>query len=280
MSLDPADVAYWQNWIGRTEERGERLDREALCRFAAALGEDLGIDRQPPSLAHWAFFLPIVPSTGIGADGHPERGGFLPPVTLPRRMFASARMAFHAPLLLDGPAERHSVVLDVTHKSGGSGDLILVDVEHRITQDGKLRVLERQTIIYRGDGPPLRAVVPIELGNGGETWAPGPIDLFRFSAATFNSHRIHYDLPYATGAEGYPALVVHGPFTAARLFGQIARKSRPTSFAFRAAAPLFAGQPIQLIAQDTPGTAAAIRCDGIVAMTAMAGFEPMGGAGR
>jgi 3-methylfumaryl-CoA hydratase len=281
MSLGTADVALWRSWIGRSEDRSERLDREALRRFAAALGEDVDIDRKPPSLAHWAFFLPVVPSSETGPDGHPKRGGFLPPISLPRRMFASARMAFHQPLLLDELAERRSLILDVTHKVGKSGNLVLVEVEHRITQRGSLRVLEHQTIAYRGEGSPSPTVVPGASTDGAseEVWMPGEVDLFRFSAATFNGHRIHYDLPYATGGEGYPALVVQGPFTAARLFGLAARDAKPTSFAFRAVAPLFVGQPIRLTVGKTPGEVAAVRCDGAVAMTAAAEFAPISAEG-
>jgi 3-methylfumaryl-CoA hydratase len=270
MSVKQEDVAQWQGWAGKTETRSERLDREALRRFAAAIGESLDVDQDQPSLAHWAFFLPVAPADGIGPDGHPKRGGFLPPITLPRRMFAASDMVFHEPLALDREAERISTILDVTHKAGRSGDLVLVKVEHRITQAGQDRVSETQTIVYRNAGAATPAVVPGEVtkADGDVLWLPGPVDLFRFSAVTFNSHRIHYDLPYATGEEGYPGLIVHGPFTATRLFGHARRNGRtPTSYSFRAVAPLFCGQPV-LLTDDDAGNCRAIRCDGADAMVA------------
>ncbi|WP_336962636.1 FAS1-like dehydratase domain-containing protein [Sphingobium aquiterrae] len=274
MSLSETDVAHWRTWIGKSESRTELLDREALRRFAAAIGEPLDIERIQPSLAHWAFFLPVAAADQIGPDGHPKRGGFLPPITLPRRMFAASDMHFGEPLMLDWEAERVSTILDVTHKSGRSGDLLLVQVEHRIAQAGKDRVTETQTIVYRDAGAATAPVAQGDVPQGAEDalWQPGPVDLFRFSAVTFNSHRIHYDLPYATGEEGYPGLVVHGPFTATRLFGHARRHGRaPVAYSFRAVAPLFCGQPV-LLKDDGDGAYRAVRCDGMDAMTAIAQF--------
>lgn len=265
--VSEGNLAHWRSWIGRTEEREEVLDAESLRRFAAALGEDLDVERVQPSLAHWAFFLPVVGPDMIGPDGHPKRGGFLPPVSLERRMFASAEMRFTGGLRLGEPARRMSMVRNLRHRSGASGELVLVDVEHAISQDGEERVFEKQTIVYRDAGGAMAAVEDEGLAGEGEVWIPGPVDLFRFSAVTFNSHRIHYDFPYVTGEEGYPDLVVHGPFTAARLFGFAARREgRLAAFSFRAAAPLFVSQPVRLEAGESPGSYRAVRCDGVVAM--------------
>ena len=273
MSVAPEDLEHWQQWIGRTETRTETLDPESLRRFAGAIGEDLDVERVQPSLGHWAFFLPIAPADQLGDDGHPKRGGFLPPVTLVRRMFASAQMQFGSPLALGRNAERISSVFDVAHKAGRSGDLVLVQVDHSIIQDGEKKVSERQTIVYRDAGgsvPPIQpAVVPVEAGD--VEWQPRAVDLFRFSAVTFNSHRIHYDLPYATGEEGYPALVVHGPFTAVKLFGRARGKGRPSAFSFRAAAPIFLGQPV-IFRAAADGSFRAIRADGVDAMIAKADY--------
>ncbi|HYE51345.1 MAG TPA: MaoC family dehydratase N-terminal domain-containing protein [Azospirillaceae bacterium] len=263
----------WGAWIGRTEERREVLDTGSLRRYAAALGEDLDVERTPPSLAHWAFFLPVAGASEIGPDGHPARGGFLPPVPLPRRMFAAAEMSFEGPLRLGAPATLTARVADVKQRSGRTGGLVFVEVDRTIAQDGAVRVRERQTIVYREAGdpqPPVPETVPPDPGD--EVWTPGPVELFRFSAVTFNSHRIHYDLPYATAEEGYPGLVVHGPLTAARLYGLARRRAgaAPARFAFRAAAPLFAGQPIRLTAGEEPGEVRAVRCDGTVAMVGRA----------
>lgn len=266
MTLDPATIAEWQGWIGRSESATETLDPGALRRFAAAIGEDLDVEHHWPSLGHWAFFLPVVSREQVGEDGHPRRGGFLPPVTLPRRMFAAAEMQFAAPLRVSEPATRRSTIMDVRHRAGTSGELILLDVEHVIMQAGAGCVTERQTIVYRQDGGRTPPILPGAMPDG-EGWSPSEADLFRFSAATFNGHRIHYDLDYARSVEGYPALVVHGPYTAAKLFGLAARTDgKPTRFSFRASAPIFQGQPAVLVADA--GTYRAVRADGVDGMVA------------
>lgn len=270
MSVSDAEIAHWRTWIGKTESRTELLDAQALTRFAAAIGEPLDVAEVQPSLAHWAFFLPVAAADQIGPDGHPKRGGFLPPVSLPRRMFAASDMTFSEPLLLDWEATRISTILDVAHKSGRSGELILLTVEHRILQADSERVCETQTIVYRDAGAPTPAITPAAFPAEAQdaAWTPSTVDLFRFSAVTFNSHRIHYDLPYATGEEGYPGLVIHGPFTAARLFGHARRGGRtPSRFSFRAVAPVFCGQSV-LLREDEGGRCRAIRCDGMDAMVA------------
>jgi 3-methylfumaryl-CoA hydratase len=271
-AVTPEDVATWSAWIGKREVREERLDPEALRRYAAALGVDLEVERVQPPLAHWAFFLPVALASEIGPDGHPKRGGFLPPVTLARRMFASADMRFGPRLRLGEPARLTSTVAEVKHRSGKSGDLVFVEVDRVIDQGAEACVSERQTIVYRADGGVTPAVEPKlqAVGEGDVIWTPGPVDLFRFSAVTFNSHRIHYDLPYAREQEGYPGLVVHGPFTAARLhaFAEQRAAQRLRTFAFRAQAPMFCGQPIRLTAGEAAGEVRAMRCDGAVAMTA------------
>lgn len=270
MTPNADDIAYWQNWVGKTETMSQRLEVESLRRFAAALGEPLNVETQQPSLAHWAFFLPVAGPDQIGHDGHSKRGAFLPPISLPRRMFAASEMRFYGALALGKEATRISRILSVTHKNGRSGNLMLVEVLHEIAQGDELRVGERQTIVYRDAGDPIPAAAPAEVGTHPDdvNWQPGTVDLFRFSAVTFNSHRIHYDLPYAMVEEGYPGLVVHGPFTAARLLGHARRDGRnPSAFAFRALAPLFAGQPI-LLTMKGKDELAAIRCDGTTAMAA------------
>ncbi len=275
--IAPDEIESWRGHLGRSESRRQKLDIEVLRRFAAAQGADLDVERQAPPLAHWAFFLETVGPEAIGPDGHPRRGGLLPPVRLPRRMFASAVMTFSEPLTLDAEAELTVTVADVRHRSGRTGDLVFVEVDRRIVQAGRDRLTERQTIVYRSLGEATAAVIPTDLPphRNAEVWTPGPVDLMRFSAVTFNAHRIHYDFPYATQEEGYPGLVVHGPFTAARLFAISGDPGgRPIRrFEFRAMAPLFASQPIYLAPGGEPGETQAIRCDGAVAMAARAGFE-------
>lgn len=270
--IDEGALAHWQSWIGRTESREEIVEAESLRRYAAALGESLDVESRLPSLAHWALFLPVAGPDMLGSDGHPKRGGFLPPVTLARRMFAAADMRFEGVLRIGAPATRLSTIRDVRHRAGASGELVLVDVEHVVTQAQDVRITERQTIVYRAAGGRLAPVEPGALppeSAEAEIWTPGPVDLFRFSAVTFNSHRIHYDLPYATAEEGYPDLVVHGPFTAARLHGLAARRHGPLDgFSFRAMAPLFVAQPVRLGAGENLGDYRATRCDGVIAMEA------------
>jgi 3-methylfumaryl-CoA hydratase len=276
MTITAGEVAHWQSWVGRTETCEEWLDAGALRRFAAALGESLDVEQVQPSLAHWAFFLPVAPADAIETDGHPKRGGFLPPVNLPRRMFAGSEISFGAPLVLGEAARRISTIAAVTHKTGKSGELVLLEIEHEIEQRGKVCVREQQTLVYREEGAPASSIVPLAAPEpstpGDAMWQPGPVELFRFSAVTFNNHRIHYDRPYATGVEGYPGLVVHGPFTAARLYRHAARDGRAARFGFRAIAPLFVEQPIRITGRAADGEVVAIRCDGVAAMRATVGF--------
>ena len=277
-AIRPEEIEAWSAHVGRQEIRRERLDLESLRRFAAAQGADMDVERHPPPLAHWAYFVETVGPEGIGPDGHPRRGGLLPPVRLPRRMFAAAVMTFVEPLALDAEGELSISVADVRHRTGKTGDLVFVEVDRRLSQQGRERLSERQTIVYRGLSDPVAPIEPTDPTprHDAEVWSPTPVDLFRFSAVTFNSHRIHYDHPYVTQEEGYPGLVVHGPFTAAKLFAFAQKRmggeaGRPIRrFEFRAVAPLFVGQPIYLAPGGEPGEVQALRCDGAVAMNARA----------
>ena len=274
--LDEAVIARCREAIGRRRDLTQRLDASSLLRFAAATGWD-GDNRRPP-LAHWAFFHEVAADADLGADGHPRPGGFLPfAPELPRRMFASAVIRFERPLVFDAPAEMALEVADVRHKQGRGGDLLFVDVARTIAQSGAPCVRETQTLVYRpamaATPSPLPAPAPdaFVVPEGGELWRPGLANLFRFSAATFNGHRIHYDRPYAVEVEGYPGLVVHGPFLATRLAALAARRAPLASFEFRAAAPCFVDQPIRL-AEVAPGELQAIRCDGVLCVTAEATY--------
>lgn len=267
-ALSPDRIEQWRSAIGRSERRTEILEAQSLRRFALSVGADTA---RPP-LAHWAFFLPGPTDDEIGPDGHPRKGDFLPDIPLPRRMFAGSSIRFDAPLAIGGEAALISTIADVTHKSGRSGDLVFVEVEKVISQDGAPCVTERQSYVYRGEGAPAAMPIPAAEPPAGEQWTPDETNLFRFSAATFNGHRIHYDKPYATSVEGYPALVIHGPFTAAKLAGLAMRRGPLATFSFRAMAPLFLGQSVFLnsSAQDE---VTAIRCDGTPAMTAKVSYR-------
>ncbi len=269
--LDPNAVTEWQAAIGRTETRGEILEHESLRRYALAVGASPDVDQTLPPLPHWAFFLPQPRDEELGEDGHPKRGGFLPAITLPRRMFAASAISFEAPLSLGQAAELVSTIADVKHKSGRSGDLVFVEVDRLLSQSGKLRIRERQSYVYRDMGDPAPLPTPATEPPSGELWNPNAVNLFRFSAVTFNSHRIHYDHPYTTTVEGYPALVVHGPFTAAKLAGFASTQGPLASFSFRAESPLFLGQPIRL--QHHGSEVRAIRCDNATAMTAKVEYK-------
>jgi itaconyl-CoA hydratase / mesaconyl-C4 CoA hydratase len=239
------------DWIGRVQETGDHLCPTLVKRLAATLGEPVPAPGEAlPPLWHWAFFEAPVPERGLGDDGHPARGGFLPPAPGRQRMWAGSRIEFLAPLTVGSAATRVSTVKHVEEKHGRSGSLLFVTVRHECRQDGTLALREVQDIVYREPAPP-------RPGGGGaladgewrETVVPTETLLFRFSAVTFNSHRIHYDWPYVTGTEGYPGLVVHGPLLA-MVSVQAFRRAHPAArlhaFACRGVRPLFAPQPFEV----------------------------------
>ncbi len=249
----------YDQWIGSRENRDDIISLSPALGVEATLDNDnspLQIGLALPPLWQWFYFLPQVLWSRIGRDGHPERGGFLPPVELSRRMFAGARMRFLSPLIIGKPATRHGEVVKITEKSGSSGKLVFVTVSYRIFQEDEIRIEEEQDIVYREPGAPIPAPTALASlpeppeGTWSRTVTPDPVVLFRFSALTFNAHRIHYDRPYAMNEEGYPGLVVHGPLTAVMLM-ELVRKhcSRPvTGFSFRGKAPLFDLAPFLLTA--------------------------------
>ncbi len=282
--MEASEKPYAQ-WLGSKEERDD------IISLSPALGVEATLDNANsplcagsslPPLWQWFYFLPQVPSSRISQDGHPERGGFLPPVALPRRMFAGARMRFVEPLIIGEPARRYGEVIKITEKSGASGQLVFVTVRYRIFQAGKMRIEEEQDIVYREPGEPTPAPATLVSlptppdGSWSQTVNPDPVLLFRFSALTFNAHRIHYDRSYAKNEEGYPGLVVHGPLTALLLL-ELVRKncSRAVqSFSFRGQAPLFDLTPFRLMAapQTNHIDLQAMRTDGKITMQANAKF--------
>ena len=267
-------LAQWRSHVGRIRTQQDFLDVSVLRRYAVACGSDPQVEKTQPPLAHWAYFLDPVVGSRLGPDGHPLRGEFLPAVTLPRRMFAAGTVEFPEPLELGQEACSTTVITDVQYKSGQSGELVFVELERITTQGRLIKVREQQTIVYRGAGGGQPSVVPAPAPAGANAWSPTPVDLFRFSAVTFNAHRIHYDLPYAREVEGYPDLVVHGPLVAVKLLA-FARNSsgRPVrSFAFRLSAPVFVSQPITFAAGAQGGTFVATRCDGVPAATSKVEF--------
>jgi 3-methylfumaryl-CoA hydratase len=246
------------DWIGRTTELSCWLDpwrAEALhATFDAADAAPVAGAVLPPCW-HWAYFLEAAPSRELGADGHPARGGFLPPVPLPRRMWAGSRVEFLAPLVLGAAARKVSRVVAVDKKDGRSGRLCFVTVRHEVFAPTGLAIREEQDIVYRessrGGAQPAPQTAPSDAAWE-RCWTLDTPRLFRYSALTFNSHRIHYDRDYATGEEGYPGLVVQGPMLA-MLMLELVRERWPRRwvrrFEFRAMAPLFDdGEPVRVCA--------------------------------
>ncbi|MCY4427150.1 MAG: MaoC family dehydratase N-terminal domain-containing protein [Halieaceae bacterium] len=256
----------WRGAVGRQHVRSQYLDPQSASRYAVAAG--LSPDAIS-ALVHWAWFLEAVPDTGIGPDGHPKRGVFLPDISLPRRMFASSKIEFHQPLVLERQADISIEIADLYRKSGSQGELVFAKVARTITQQDTLAVREIQTLVYRGEGDPVP--LPVDKSpageQGDEVWTPSTVKLFRFSSVTFNSHRIHYDQQYAREVEGYPDLVVHGPYTATKLADFAARRGELASFEFRGKAPLYQGQRV-LLRQIDDETVQALRCDSAVAVEA------------
>jgi 3-methylfumaryl-CoA hydratase len=243
-------------------------------RLSAVLDREAPPATVPPAW-HWATLLDAVRQSAIGPDGHPERGDFLPPIPLPARMFAGADMTFEAPLALDTPTVLTETIEAIDEKSGRAGALIFVRLARELSQADAASVREVQTIVYRDAGAtPAAAPKPSETqAQWRETITPDPVSLFRFSAATFNSHRIHYDRAYAQGVEGYPGLVVHGPLIAIRLLEALHRQTGDAplvAFRFRALRPLFDTAPFAVCGRIDGHEAElwAEAPDGGVAMTA------------
>lgn len=239
------------DWIGRTEEIHDVLSLNLVTRIAATFGEKVPQAGEPlPALWQWCFFQPTVEEQGLGDDGHPARGGFLPPAHNRNRMWAGGRVEFFTPLRVDARATRFSTILDVREKLGKTGSLLFVTVQHDYLQDGQLAIREEQDIVYREPTPPkLAEGEPLPAGIWQESITPSPTLLFRYSAVTFNGHRIHYDWPYATATEGYPGLVVHGPLMATlslRAFCRANPQAQVRRFAYRGVRPLIAPQPFVL----------------------------------
>lgn len=246
-------MTEWRSWLGKSRTTTSFLDPEQANRMAVTL------DREPdfaesdvlPTAWHWLYFHDLVAASHLGRDGHPALGVTMPPVPLTRRMWASGQIQVHSPLRLGSVATRTATVRDIAAKEGRSGPLFFVTVQHDVRVDGALSVSEKQTIVYRelsasGSETPLVTAAP-EPTALAEAWQFDSTALFRYSALTFNGHRIHYDADYSRDVEGYPGLVVHGPLLAtlladlgARIVGTISR------FHYRARTPVLAGRELSV----------------------------------
>lgn len=254
--LTPELLAQLQAWQGRSEAAQDVITAAPVRMLSATLDRD---DPEPvpgtelPPLWHWLYFLPRHRQSELGPDGHARRGGFLPPVPLPRRMWAGGRLQWHAPLRVGEPVERTSRIASVTHKAGRSGDLVFVVVRHEVHNTAGLALTEEHDIVYRAAAAPGEAAPPPQAAPADAEWqreiVPDPVLLFRYSALTFNGHRIHYDRSYVTQEEGYPGLVVHGPLIATLLV-DLARRQRPgarlATFRFKAVRPTFDLHPFRV----------------------------------
>lgn len=246
----------YQDVIGRCQTQHDEVSPRLLRGLAATLG--VGEPTTLPALWHWMLFQDWVAAEGLGPDGHPRRGGFLPPVhDLPRRMWAGGRVSFHAALHAGDRVRRTSTILDVVEKQGGSGRLVFVTVGHTIEGPAGLAIEEQQDVVYRGaDGAAVKPAPPASAAPAGALQAevvPDPVVLFRYSALTGNGHRIHYDMDYVRDIEGYPGLVVHGPLQATWLAGLLA--AEPIArFTFRGRRPAFHGAALRIEAwRDAQG---------------------------
>jgi 3-methylfumaryl-CoA hydratase len=269
------DLDHLRQWIGRSMQASDTVTAQLVRGLRATLFLDIG-DPKPgdaaPFTVHWCLAQPVVAASELGPDGHPARGGFLPPVPLPRRMWAGGELEFVDTLRVGDEATRTSTIKDVTVKSGSTGTLCFVAVDHVIATTRGVAIRERQDVVYRdvtGNAAPARPPAAPPVARHRESHMADPVLLFRYSALTFNGHRIHYDRDYVTKVEGYPGLIFHGPMQAALLVEMAARLhggTAPKKFSYRGVQPLFDGSEFSVNANETAG--------GIELWTANAAGQP------
>jgi 3-methylfumaryl-CoA hydratase len=277
------NIEHLNQWVGKTETINDTIDLAACQRMEATLDQPpLLKENDPlPPLWHWCWFNQPVRQSLLGRDGHPEKGEFLPPVALPRRMWAGGRLTFHAALPIGAEAQKISTIKSIEAKQGRTGPLCFVTVEHRLEWDGILCLVEEHDIVYREDPKPDDKPVTPPQAEGGTDFSrtinPSPTLLFRYSALTFNGHRIHYDRDYCRDVEAYPGLVFHGPLTATLLAGLAVRNNPGRGlkrFEFRAISPIFDTDTFEICGrmEDDRCQLQAILPNGALAMKAVAEF--------
>lgn len=251
------NLDYLRQWIGQEQQNEEILTSTLVRQFNATFDRSSSTESGDvaPLLIHFCLTQPITAESKLGSDGHPSRGGFLPPVPLPRRMWAGGSFKFHTDIHIGETISRHSKIKDVVLKQGRTGQLCFVTVGHEISSGGRTVLIERQDIVYRdASGVDAAKTAPKQAPKGSHSRQIEPTAplLFRYSAMTFNSHRIHYDNPYATKVEGYPGLMVHGPMQATLLCQMAAdlRGTTPKTFNFRSLSPLFNTSDFTVNASD------------------------------
>ncbi|WP_315701346.1 MULTISPECIES: MaoC family dehydratase N-terminal domain-containing protein [unclassified Bradyrhizobium] len=254
------DLDHLKQWIGRTTEASDIVTAQLTKGLRATLFQEIGdpvTGEIAPYTVHWCLAQPVFPHDQLGPDGHPTRGGFLPPVPLPRRMWAGGELNFIDPLRVGDLATRVSRISDIAVKAGSTGQLCFVSVEHTITTPRGVAIRERHDIVYRDMGgtpaAPAKAPPPPPVAQHRESHVSDPVLLFRYSALTFNGHRIHYDRDYVTKVEGYPGLIFHGPLQAALLveFAAKLKGKVPGKFSYRGVQPLFEGSEFSVNANPT-----------------------------
>jgi 3-methylfumaryl-CoA hydratase len=254
------DLDHLRQWIGRSTEASDTVTAQLVRGLRATLFLDIGAPKAgdaAPHTVHWCLAQPVAPMSELGPDGHPARGGFLPPVPLPRRMWAGGELELLDTLRVGDEATRTSTISDVTMKTGSTGTLCFVAVKHVISTARGVAIRERQDIVYRdvptGAQPPAKPSAAPPAAAHRETHMADPVLLFRYSALTFNGHRIHYDRDYVTKVEGYPGLIFHGPMQAALLVEYAARLhggAAPKKFTYRGVQPLFDGSEFSVNANE------------------------------
>jgi len=270
------DIDHLRQWIGRSEEATDTVTAQLVKGLRATLFQEVGAPKTgdaAPFTVHWCLAQPVFPMSMLGPDGHPTRGGFLPPVPLPRRMWAGGEIEFLQPLRVGDESTRTSRIADVQVKTGSTGTLCFVSVEHSISSPRGIAIRERQDIVYRemttSTPATAKAPPPPPEAQHRETHVSDPVLLFRYSALTFNGHRIHYDRDYVTKVEGYPGLIFHGPLQATFIIEMAAKLhggKPPKKFTYRGLQPLFEGSEFSINANET--------ADGMELWTANAEGQP------
>jgi len=274
---DTIDLDHLRQWIGRTTEASDIVTAQLVKGLRATLFQEIGEPRPgdaAPFTAHWCLAPPVFPMSQLSQDGHPTRGGFLPPVPLPRRMWAGGQLEFFDTLRVGDESTRSSRISDVSLKSGSSGVLCFVSVAHEVTTPRGIAIRERQDIVYRDassgqTAPPAKPPAVPPPAQHRENHMADPVLLFRYSALTFNGHRIHYDRDYVTKVEGYPGLIFHGPLQASFIVELAARLrdgKPPRKFSYRGLQPLFEGSEFSINANPT--------VDGMELWTANSAHQP------
>jgi 3-methylfumaryl-CoA hydratase len=277
------DIEHLRTWIDRTESVHDVATVVPLRALSATLDRDdptTDLGTEVPPCWHWLYFLPLHRQSEIGPDGHAKRGGFLPPVPLPRRMWAGSRIEFLAPVRAGQAINRTSRIADVRMKDGRTGPLVFVNVHHEIRAEGQLAIHEEHDIVYRdmpapGESAPAGVPAPTNAQWTREI-RPDDVLLFRYSALTFNGHRIHYDRRYVTEVEGYPGLIVHGPLIATLLLDLLRRQlpgAQVRHFSFKAMKPIFDIAPFHVCGRldgDKTVKLWAVTPEGHIAMDASA----------